>query len=1032
MDSRKQNLPHYPFIEELVRIEGSLGFGSKVHPGLREIREQLQDVERLIGEAQPLFQSNALADSNPQVDELVKRVQSLGKHQANPDLQDTKRVQADEGEMVTLDSDPPSDITIDQVQGPEDSQQNDEADQPKVPSYEVIEKLGHGGMGVVWRAVQLSTGRNVALKVMKADRFASASHQYRFQREIELASMLEHPNIARVYEAGVIDDVRYFAMELVEGDSLGKYVKQSKLNHKAILQLFVRVLRAVQYAHQKGIIHRDLKPSNIMVSTEGVPYVLDFGLAKSLREETPGLHATQEGAIAGTPAYMSPEQALGKHSSGVDSRSDIYSLGVILYRLLTGGKLPHEPSGSTFELLRQIVEQEAVRPRVASPDIDIDTEAIVLKSLSKNMDNRYASAGEFADDIERLLAGSPVQARAATTAYLLQKWLVKHSGKILIAVLALFSLFGLAAFGFIREHRLRTTAEAEHRSAIKMRAKAELSQVEAQTAQENAEAVSDFLVETLGTINPSVSGRSVTVAEQLDKAAENLTVAFADQPLTKASMAAAIGKSYFGLGLYEEAQAMHQIAYDIRLVELGELDVNSLHSLNYLAISEEANGQTGEGLRLTERSFELWKQVFGPQEKNTIIVMANLTAAYRIRGLYDKAVENQEALLAQVEQAFGPDSDQVLFGKRGLAYCYSLIGRTKQAKELIQHVVSHLEETKGLSDAETLNAKGIMASILFTARNYQQSLDLIQEQLPLLVEQFGDEHPQYLGQRLLQAKVLNSLGRYKEAEQLAQETYQVALAVRSESRAQVLEYPRLIADALRGQQKYQECFGLLVSTYEKALEIAGPGHSYTLRILTDLTDICRQLGRGEDAVKYSGLALEGRLLNANNENIYTLQARRKHAYQLLLSKQYQQAAEIGKELVPLHRAQTPKRSQYLATAQGIYANALLFTGELEAAEKLLIECNQWRAKNAVSKGFALPFSRNLLGQVYSKQKRYELAEPLLIKSANTILDLTNQSYHVTERKRIVVEAMIDHYQDREMPEKAKAWQDRLESMKKQH
>lgn len=305
---------------------------------------------------------------------------------------------------------------------------------PSIDGYRVTGRLGEGGMGVVWRATQLSTNREVALKLMGAHTFGSDKAQARFQREVELAARLEHPAIARVYESGKQRGVCYYAMELVEGVPLDQFVNAKQSDVRGVMEIMHAVCEGVQHAHLRGVIHRDLKPSNILVTDNAQPHVLDFGLAKTYQDDDVHMTISVTGEVAGTPAYMSPEQALGEHHR-IDTRSDVYSLGVILFRLLTG-ESPHDLSGTRSVVLRRIAEDEPVRPRAADSQIDHDIEAMLLKALSREPEMRYSSAGEFARDIRAWLDGDPISAQTPTLTYFLRKRIRKHRSKVAIAVTA--------------------------------------------------------------------------------------------------------------------------------------------------------------------------------------------------------------------------------------------------------------------------------------------------------------------------------------------------------------------------------------------------------------------------------------------------------------------------------------------------------------------------------------------------------------------------------------------------------------------
>jgi len=329
---------------------------------------------------------------------------------------------------------------------------------PDIEGYKIIEPLGEGGMGIVWRAEQLSTRRQVALKLMVSHRIESPKAQARFQREVELTARLDHPNIARIYDSGLHQGMYYYAMELIDGVPLDQYVKSKALSQVQILVLMRKVCKALLFAHLQAVIHRDLKPSNILVSPDGQPHVLDFGLAKALLEEDDALTISVEGQIAGTPAYMSPEQAAGHHSQ-TDTRTDVFSLGVILYELLTG-QSPYDLSGSTFDVLHQITEGKIQPPRELNKSIDRELEAILLKALAQEPDDRYASAGALAKDISNYLVGNPLTAWPESTAYRIKKFARKHAVPIAgLATVFIVLLAGLATTMYFRAEVLRMEAE---------------------------------------------------------------------------------------------------------------------------------------------------------------------------------------------------------------------------------------------------------------------------------------------------------------------------------------------------------------------------------------------------------------------------------------------------------------------------------------------------------------------------------------------------------------------------------------------
>lgn len=360
-------------------------------------------------------------------------------------------------------------------------QLRDEAGSEPTPvaGYRILSRLGEGGSGTVWRAVQLSTGRIVALKVLHASSRGSYRARRRFEREIELTGRLSHPHIARLYDGGAHADAWFYAMELVEGPPMDRYAAAHRLGQRQVLRLVGQVCRAVQHAHQLGIIHRDLKPSNILIAADGQPRVLDFGLAMALNDDgAHGLTVSRPGEVAGTLAFMAPEQAAGR-TDATGTHTDVYGLGAILYLLLTG-RPPHNLSGSARVTLARIADGEIIPPRQGPGEIDRELEAVLLKALAAEPQRRYASAGALADDLEAYLAGDPLSARPPTLKYWAGRRLRKHWLPLSAAAIACSALLAMAVYTYVRVAR-------ERNGALAAQVRAESSQRLTEASQRLAE-----------------------------------------------------------------------------------------------------------------------------------------------------------------------------------------------------------------------------------------------------------------------------------------------------------------------------------------------------------------------------------------------------------------------------------------------------------------------------------------------------------------------------------------------------------------
>ena len=337
-----------------------------------------------------------------------------------------------------------------------------------IAGYEVLEEMPRGGQAAVYKAIHTATKTKVAIKVLLPTLLASARARYYFEREAELIASLDHPNIVSIRDSGIIHHQYYFVMQYIDGQPLERYVRLQELSFRETVILFNKVCTAITYAHQQGIIHRDLKFGNILVDKRGEPHVLDFGLAKAtgLSEKSPDKAlVTVTGQLSGTLSTMSPEQAAGRPDQ-IDVRTDVYSLGVMLYQMLTG-QYPYDVTGSTLEALQSIQKDDPVRPRQIDRKFDADVEAILLTALAKDPAGRYQSTAELQSDIQNWLEGRPIRVKSISTMYLLRKIIVRH--RFTSTVAALLVLIVLA-FAYVSFDLYITTKKAQQAAEDKANA----------------------------------------------------------------------------------------------------------------------------------------------------------------------------------------------------------------------------------------------------------------------------------------------------------------------------------------------------------------------------------------------------------------------------------------------------------------------------------------------------------------------------------------------------------------------------------
>jgi serine/threonine protein kinase/tetratricopeptide (TPR) repeat protein len=764
----------------------------------------------------------------------------------------------------------------------------DETVGEKIGRYKILEKVGEGGCGVVYVAEQTEpVRRRVALKVIKLG-MDTKQVVARFEAERQALAMMDHPNIAKVLDAGTTETGRpYFIMELVRGIKITDYCDQNNLPTQDRLDLFIQVCQAIQHAHQKGIIHRDIKPSNILVTlNDGVPVpkVIDFGIAKATEGRlTDATVYTQLHQFIGTPAYMSPEQA-EMSSLDIDTRSDIYSLGVLLYELLAGTTPfdARELISQGIEAMRRTIrEKEPVRPstRLATMQGDELTTAarrraveapklihllkgdldwIVMKCLEKDRTRRYETASGVATDIKRHLNSEPVLARPPSKLYEFQKTVRRHKVGFSAAaavILALTAGVMVSAWEAVRARQAEKLAKERLAEVGKERDAKEL-------ARQDAEAVSKFLTEVFQSPDPTHDGRTITVAETLDKAARKLNSDLATQPARRARLQATLASTYDALGLDREAIPLQEKVRDYDVATLGPEHHDTIGALSYLASFDFNAGRLDEALKLREEMLALGRKVDGPEDHQTLMAMSNLALSYEAAGRREEALKLREEVLSLDRKVLGPEHPDTIKAIGNLANSYGYAGRRAEALKLREEVLALDRKVLGPEHPTTLKAMGNLANSYDHAGRLDETLKLRQQVLALCRKVNGPEHPDTIKGMMNLANSYDQVDRLDEALRLREEVLTLDRKLLTPEHPDTLAAMLNLAISYRSVGRSNDAVTLGQSALELYRKTSGETDADTLNAMTELAVSYRVAWRTGEAI-----ALETESLRLKREHL---------------------------------------------------------------------------------------------------------------------------------------------------------------------
>ncbi len=715
-------------------------------------------------------------------------------------------------------------------------------------------------MGHVWLAEQSApVKRRVALKILKAGRYDSAA-LLRFDLERQTLAIMDHPAIAKVFDAGSTPEGQpYLVMEYVPGLHITQYCDQKRLPPRDRLALFTRVCEGVQHAHQRAIIHRDLKPSNILVvEVDGkpMPRIIDFGIAKAISQQAADeTLVTRAGGLVGSPGYTSPEQA-DPSVRDIDTRTDVYSLGVVLYQLLAG-TFPFDPeeweTKPLHEVLRRlhdddppspstrvgqdatstaVAELRGTDPRQLAGLLRGDLDWITLKALEKDRARRYGTPSELAADIDRYLRNEPVTARPASFAYRAKKYIQRHKFGVAAATTLAFLVI---AFGVMQTIQLRKITRERDR----------------------ADRVTAFMKGMFKVSNPSEArGNDIRAREILDKSAKDIDTGLANDPELQAEMMNVMGTVYQSLGLTSKADPLLRRSLEVRQHILGPRNPDTLQSQQDLSVAVLAESHYPEAEKLCRQTMETRRQVLGPEHHDTVDSMVQLARILGFESQYDEAEKlNRDAL--EVARRKWPQDRLTATALSLLADTLTHESKYPEAEKAAREALEMDRRALGSDHPSVLRDMFNLGGILTEERHYADAEAVFKELIESARRVLGPQHPGTLAAMSNLASLVRGEQRYADAEKLEREVLEAQRQALGPEHASTLLTMGNLGYVLIKEKNYPEAEKVLREALDGLRRVLGPSHEVTITAVQNLARVLALEGKREEAFVNLRIYAEG-------------------------------------------------------------------------------------------------------------------------------------------------------------------------------